>query len=356
MATANVTINGRSYVQIQTVLPIDAVTIVDPLNGRQGDNMRDVYIQLLGQGDKPRALNGGSVDLVGRDSSDIIKQTNTADVLNDHQGLIRLDVPAQFYQSPGDYEDAFLRVKDENGKVVSSIKVAMTVIENQLLISQSESTMYLKTVDDIIKAVSQKVEDANVMAEAAQNAAHALTQQISSYTDLVQRNAVARLNEDNNWTGKNSFGDVEVNGTLTTNRLAGQAMTDINNSINSISSSLTGDGWNTNYTLTNGATKASDNQYYIQRFTAGKLTLIAGVGKIHVPSMKPGERFMIMYPYDFGRGSVALGNSYTSPNEFLTNVQTAEPNGGGIEIFNITETTERNVSKDIWFNTLVICY
>lgn len=354
MIANNVVINGQSYAQIQTVLPVDATIAVDPLNGRQGDNQRDVYIQLLGQGDRPRPLKGGSVDLVGRDSEDIIKQTNTAVIINDRQGLVRIDVPKQFYQAAGDYESAFLRIHDDTGKVVSSIGVTMTVVHNELIISQSESTMYLKTVDDIIQSMSQKVEDAEVMAKAAQDAAHALTTQIASYVDLVEKNAAARLGVDNTWTGKQTFGDIDVNGTLTANKLAGQAMDDINSSINAIASTLTGDGWNQNYTLTNGASRAADNQYYIQQFTAGKLRIIAGVGKIHVPAIKNGQKFTIMYPYNFGRGSVVLGSVFQAPSDFDANFQAAEPNGSGIEIFNTNATA--NTVTDMWFNTLVVAY
>lgn len=354
MSASNVKIHGQSYVQIQTVLPVDAVTAVDELNGRQGDNMRDVYIQLLGQDNNPRPLNGGAVDLIGRDSSDVIKYTNTAVVMDDHLGCVRLDVPKNFYEAPGDYDSAYLRIKDDKDKVVSSIQVKMTVIEDQMLISQSESTMYLKTVDDIIQSMSQKVEDAEVMAKAAQDATHALTTQIASYVDLVEKNAVARLGVDNTWTGKQTFGDIDVNGTLTANKLAGQAMDDINSSINAIASTLTGDGWNQNYTLTNGASRASDNQYYIQQFTAGNLRIIAGVGKIHVPAIKGGQKFSIMYPYNFGRGSVVLGSVFQTPSDFDANFQAVEPNGSGIEIFN-TNATDNTVT-DLWFNTLVVAY
>lgn len=354
MSSSNVVINGQSYVQLQTVLPVDATVAVDPLNGRQGDNQRDVYIQLLGQGDRPRPLKGGSVDLEGRDSKGVIKQTNTAVVINDRQGLVRIDVPKQFYQAAGDYESAFLRVRDETGKVVSSIGVTMTVVRNALIISESESTMYLKTVDDIIQEMSQRVEDANVMAKAAQDAAHALSGQIDSYIDLVNKNAVARLGVDNTWTGKQTFGDADVNGTLTVNKLAGQAMDDINSSINAIASTLTGDGWNTNYTLTNGASRAADNQYYIQQFTAGKFRIIAGVGKIHVPAIKGGQKFSIMYPYNFGRGSVVLGSVFETPDKFQCNIQAAQPNGNGVEVYNTN--ADVNPSVDLWFNTLVVAY
>lgn len=305
MATANVTSNGHSYVQIQTVLPIDAVTIVDPLNGRQGDNMRDVYIQLLGQGDKPRALNGGSVDLVGRDSSGMIKQTNTADVLNDHQGLIRLDVPAPFYQSPGDYEDAFLRVKDENGKIISSIKIAMTVIENQLMISQSESTMYLKTVDDLIKAVTQKVEDANTLATAAQNAAQALTTQLNAYTDLVQKNAVATLNKEQTWTAKQHF-----TGGIEASSITGQAMDDIMSAISAVPRVTTTKG-TTGLVYGNGISKSSDgNSLIVSRTDFGNgQWLITGAGTVNL-DLAAAVSGTIQLPWSVGKGNPIVASSF----------------------------------------------
>lgn len=330
MATNNIPINGHSYVQIQTVLPVDAVTIVDELNGRQGDNMRDVYIQLLGQGDQPRALNGGGVDLVGRDSAGVIKQTNTATVINDRQGLIKLEVPAPFYQSPGDYESAFLRVKNNEGKIVSSIQVAMTVVQNQLLLTQAESTFYLNSVDNIIEAMSSRVEDANVMAKAAQDAAHALTQQIASYTDLVERNAVARLSEDNNWTGKNTFKDVDVDGTLTANKLAGQAMDDILSAINAVPRVTTTKG-TTGLVFGNGISKSNDgNSLIVSRTDFGNgQWLISGAGTVKL-DLAQAVAGTIQLPWNFGKGNAIVASSFDYSNEMRW--QIAGPGNGTIEM------------------------
>ena len=314
MSANNVVINGQSYAQLQTVLPVDQTVAVDPLNGRQGDNQRDVYIQLLGQGDRPRPLKGGSVDLEGRDSEGIVKQTNTAVVINDRQGLVRIDVPKQFYQAAGDYESAFLRVRDENGKVVSSIGITMTVVRNALLISASESTMYLKSVDDIIQEMSQRVEDANVMAKAAQDAAHALSGQIDSYIDLVNKNAVARLGMDNTWTGKQTFGDIDVNGTLTANKLAGQAMDDILSAINAVPRVTTTKG-TTGLVFGNGISKSNDgNSLIVSKTDFGNgQWLIFGTGTVKL-DLAAAVAGTIQLPWDIRKGNAILGGSFDYSN------------------------------------------
>ena len=326
----NVKINGQYYVQVQTVLPVDAVTKVDALNGRQGDNMRDVYIQLIGQGDQPRALNGGTVDIVGRDSDNKVKEAETATVINDHLGLIRIDVPKEFYQSPGDYESAFLRVKNNEGKIVSSIQVSMTVVQNQLLLTQAESTFYLNSVDNIIEAMSSRVEDANVMAKAAQDAAHALTQQIASYTDLVERNAVARLGEDNNWTGKNTFKDVDVDGTLTANKLAGQAMDDILSAINAVPRVTTTKG-TTALVFGNGISKSNDgNSLIVSRTDFGNgQWIISGTGTVKL-DLAPAVAGTIQLPWNFGKGNAIVASSFDYSNEMRW--QIAGPGNGTIEM------------------------
>ena len=330
MNANNVVINGQSYAQLQTVLPVDQTVAVDPLNGRQGDNQRDVYIQLLGQGNRPRPLKGGSVDLEGRDSEGIVKQTNTAVVINDRQGLVRIDVPKQFYQAAGDYESAFLRVRDENGKVVSSIGITMTVVRNALLISASESTMYLKSVDDIIQEMSQRVEDANVMAKAAQDAAHALSGQIDSYIDLVNKNAVARLGMDNTWTGKQTFGDIDVNGTLTANKLAGQAMDDILSAINAVPRVTTTKG-TTGLVFGNGISKSNDgNSLIVSRTDFGNgQWIISGSGTVKL-DLAQAVAGTIQLPWNFGKGNAIVASSFDYSNEMRW--QIAGPGNGTIEM------------------------
>ena len=314
MATNNIPINGHSYVQIQTVLPVDAVTIVDELNGRQGDNMRDVYIQLLGQGDQPRALNGGGVDLVGRDSAGVIKQTNTATVINDRQGLIKLEVPAPFYQAVGEFQDAFLRIKDENGKVVSSIRVGMTVIKNQVVITQSESTLYIKTIDDLINQLKVKIDDADTLADTAQKTAQNLMDLLKTYQAEVAANAVALLGKDQTWSGRQTFNDVEVDGTLTASKLAGQAMDDILSSINAVPRVTTTKG-TTGLVFGNGISKSNDgNSLIVSKTDFGNgQWLIFGTGTVKL-DLAAAVAGTIQLPWDIHKGNAILGGSFDYSN------------------------------------------
>lgn len=330
MATNNIPINGHSYVQIQTVLPVDAVTIVDELNGRQGDNMRDVYIQLLGQGDQPRALNGGGVDLVGRDSAGVIKQTNTATVINDRQGLIKLEVPAPFYQAVGEFQDAFLRIKDENGKVVSSIRIGMTVIKNQVVITQSESTLYIKTIDDLINQLKVKIDDADTLADTAQKTAQNLMDLLKTYQAEVAANAVALLGKDQTWSGRQTFNDVEVDGTLTASKLAGQAMDDILSSINAVPRVTTTKG-TTGLVFGNGISKSNDgNSLIVSRTDFGNgQWLISGAGTVKL-DLAQAVAGTIQLPWNFGKGNAIVASSFDYSNEMRW--QIAGPGNGTIEM------------------------
>lgn len=330
MATNNIPINGHSYVQIQTVLPVDAVTIVDELNGRQGDNMRDVYIQLLGQGDQPRALNGGGVDLVGRDSAGVIKQTNTATVINDRQGLIKLEVPAPFYQAVGEFQDAFLRIKDENGKVVSSIRVGMTVIKNQVVITQSESTLYIKTIDDLINQLKVKIDDADTLADTAQKTAQNLMDLLKTYQAEVAANAVALLGKDQTWSGRQTFNDVEVDGTLTASKLAGQAMDDILSSINAVPRVTTTKG-TTGLVFGNGISKSNDgNSLIVSRTDFGNgQWIISGAGTVKL-DLAQAVAGTIQLPWNFGKGNAIVASSFDYTNEMRW--QIAGPGNGTIEM------------------------
>lgn len=351
--TQTVPYRGNKYVVIDTVIPADTSYWAPEINGRQGDNMRPVNICLQHDGDNWN-LGNYTVDLVGRDNKGVLKETNTVQKIVAERGLICVSVPQQFYQAVGSYQECFLEIKDESGTVVSSVRVAFTVWANNTLVSRVESETYLNTIDQFMKNCQSMIDVIQTNAKSAKQQIDALNDLLKTYQALVQANAVALLNKEQTFGAKQTFGDAEVTGTLTANKLAGQAMDDINSSINAIASTLTGDGWNQNYTLTNGASRAADNQYYIQQFTAGKLRIIAGVGKIHVPAIKGGQKFSIMYPYNFGRGSVVLGSVFQTPSDFDANFQAAEPNGSGIEIFN-TNATDNTVT-DMWFNTLVVAY
>ena len=348
-----VSYNGDKYVVIDTVIPADTSYWAPQINGRQGDNMRPVNICLKHDGVNWN-LGNYSVDLVGRDNKGVLKETNTVQKIVAERGLICVSVPQQFYQAVGDYQECFLEIKDESGTVVSSVRVAFTVWANNTLVSRVESETYLQTIDQFMKNCEAMIETIQDNATSAKQQIDALNDLLKTYQALVQANAVALLNKEQTFGAKQTFGDVDVNGTLTANKLAGQAMDDISSSINAISSTLTGDGWNQNYTLTNGASQAADNQYYIQQFTAGKLRIIAGVGKIHVPAINNGQKFSIMYPYNFGRGSVVLGSVFETPEKFQCSIQAAQPNGNGVEVYNTNATA--NSSEDLWFNTLVVAY
>lgn len=74
--THAVTYRGDKYVKIDTVIPSDSSYWVPEINGRQGDNMRPVNICLQHDGVNWN-LGNYTVDLAGRDSKGVLKETNT---------------------------------------------------------------------------------------------------------------------------------------------------------------------------------------------------------------------------------------------------------------------------------------
>ena len=94
--------NGNKYVVIDTVLPGDESYYVEDFNGRQGDNLRQVNVCLQNHGEFWN-LGNYKVNLVGRDADNKLKATQSAAIINAARGLVRLAIPAEFYQATGEF-------------------------------------------------------------------------------------------------------------------------------------------------------------------------------------------------------------------------------------------------------------
>lgn len=306
--------NGDKYVVIDTVIPSDKSYWAPQINGRQGDNMRPVNICLKHDGANWN-LGNYTVDLVGRDSKGVLKETNTVQTIVAEKGLICVSVPQQFYQAVGPYQECFLEIKDESGTVVSSVRVAFTVWANNTLVSRVESETYLNTIDQFMKNCQSMIDVIQTNAKSAKQQIDALNDLLKTYQALVQANAVALLNKEQTFGAKQTFGDIDVNGTLTANKLAGQAMDDILSSINAVPRVTTTKG-TTGLVFGNGISKSNDgNSLIVSKTDFGNgQWIISGTGTVGL-DLAPAVSGTIQLPWSIGKGNAFVAGSFDYMNQ-----------------------------------------
>ena len=204
---ASTTFGGHTYTQVDTTLAADVTAKIDELSGRQGDNMRPAYLQLVHtDGGVTSAWNLGSysVQLGGKDYAGKIKLTNTATIMNAAKGLVLIKIPAAFYQAVGDYQSAFIRIMNGDD-VVSTVNVAFSVFENTLAISSGDSVTYLGSLEDKIKQAQALIDPINTQVQAIQSTLSAVQSAAKSYLDEVASQALAKTKSGNEFTEWNTF-------------------------------------------------------------------------------------------------------------------------------------------------------
>ncbi|HJF54376.1 MAG TPA: phage baseplate upper protein [Limosilactobacillus coleohominis] len=320
---------NEKYVIIDTVIPSDSSYWVPQINGRQGDNMRPVNICLQHDG-VDWNLGNYTVDLVGRDSKGVLKETNTVQTIVAEKGLICVAVPQQFYQAVGPYQESFLEIKDDAGTVVSSVRVAFTVWTNNTLVSRIESETYLQTIDQFMKNCEAMINTIQDNAQSAKQQIDALNDLLKTYQDLVKANAVALLNKEQTFGTKQTFTDMEVTGTLTAHHITGQAMDDILGAINAVPKVTTTKG-TTGLVFGNGIAKSNDgNSLIVSKTDFGNgQWLIVGTGTVKL-DLAAAVAGTIQLPWSIGKGNAIVADSFDYSNNIKW--QLAGPGNGTIEM------------------------
>ena len=325
--------HGDKYVVIDTVIPSDKSYWAPQINGRQGDNMRPVNICLQHDGVNWN-LGNYSVDLAGRDNKGVLKETNTVQTIVAEKGLICVSVPQQFYQAVGPYQECFLEIKDDAGTVVSSVRVAFTVWANNTLVSRIESDTYLQTIDQFMKNCEAMIETIQDNAKSAKQQIDALNDLLKTYQALVQANAVALLNKEQTFGAKQTFGDVDVNGTLTANALAGGALNTINSMIDAARDKHKGEITTYKCNGMNGAVAGDNLEITIYRINDVMGYAICH-GNITLPAMKGGSFLeVISAPDEAIAGGQIIFPSHDNPN-YMDAFGWSAPRGDSKAIFGV---------------------
>ena len=336
---------GTKYVNIDTVIPSDQSYWAHEVNGRQGDNMRLVNVCLRNDG-VAWNLGNYTVDLVGRDAEGVLKATNTTQKILAEKGLIRVSVPKQFYQSVGDYQEAFLEIKDNDGTVISSVRVAFTVWANNTLISRIESKMYLGEVNQFMKQCEDSIDLIQNDVAAVKQQSSALNDLLQTYMQEISRNAVATLGNENTFTADQHVkGDVEIDGTLTANALAGGALNTINSMIDAARDKHKGEIKTYKCNGINGAVAGDNLEVMIFRINDAMGYAVCH-GNITLPAMKGGTFLeVISAPDEAIAGGRTIFPSHDNPNYIDAFVWSA-PHGDDKAIFGVYRNDNGTASPD----------
>ena len=154
------------YYVIDTEVEASETWVVKGLNGTQGDDLRTVNFAIKegtisGGGQdvpKPKNLAGLAVRFAGKDANGKRKYVDGMfDVISESGGLVSVTLPKEVYMAHGDYESAFLEIYDPKGRTnTATVKLAMTVIQNDVAFTTNPSADYISRVEDIIKACENK--------------------------------------------------------------------------------------------------------------------------------------------------------------------------------------------------------
>lgn len=206
---------NRTYTQVDTTFNGDVAVKLDELSGRQGDNMRTVYLQLVQTVDGANAptpwnLDGYTVELGGMDSQGRVKLTNTATVTNSAKGLVALSVPGAFYQVVGDYQSAYLRIM-QGSTVVSTVNVAMSVYQDGLALTSGESVNYIGQVSQLVAQANALIDPLTTKIESASSATDAVSTAVKAYQTQLGSTGVAKTGSNNTFTGTQTFDQIVAN-------------------------------------------------------------------------------------------------------------------------------------------------
>lgn len=171
---------AQQYYILDTTVPTDMTADIPAMNGRQGDDMRQVSIAFTDNGE-PHDLTNTSITLKVLDGEGVVKVSDKVIRLVDATGgLVLFGVPSEVYANIGNVQRAYFVLKDKTAdgqnQTISTVNVSFTVMENGIDISQEDHHTYVSKLDSLING-----------------------------TD-----SLATLTADNKFTGSNSFKSIHV--------------------------------------------------------------------------------------------------------------------------------------------------
>ncbi|WP_281446882.1 BppU family phage baseplate upper protein [Leuconostoc mesenteroides] len=207
---------NNKYAIINTQLNQTNATLVEQLNGRQGDNGRIVYFSLR-DGNLPHNISNQNISIIVKDAVGKIKILSTINnVISSVGGLFSMVIPGELYQASGDVQEAFMQISDDNNTVLSSIPITFTVVANNIIMTANASHDYIESVQKAIDQANDLIKGLTSNIEAQSAAYKSLQVSLQTITAAINSNQIAVKNANNTYSGSNTFnGAVVVNNSAT---------------------------------------------------------------------------------------------------------------------------------------------
>ena len=121
------------FTVINTNIDMTEVTVINSMNGRQGDNGRIQYFALK-DGQVPHNLTGEDIFIAVKDAASKIKRVSGVHEWVSRQGgLFSMLLPSDMYQAAGEVQEAYIAITSDSGSIVSSIPITFRVVENNII-------------------------------------------------------------------------------------------------------------------------------------------------------------------------------------------------------------------------------
>lgn len=204
---------ANKYAIVNTQLNQVNATLIEQLNGRQGDSGRVVYFSLK-DGNVPHDISNQRIEIIVKDSSGTIKVLSTINnVISSVGGLFSMIVPGELYQSAGDVQEAFMRIYDNKNIVITSIPITFTVFANNIILTSNASETYIDSVQQAINEANELILGLNDNIKAQKTAYDILKSSLEVVNDEINNAQVAKINTTNEFSKVQNFtGGVQLNG------------------------------------------------------------------------------------------------------------------------------------------------
>ncbi|QIL49848.1 BppU family phage baseplate upper protein [Weissella coleopterorum] len=198
--------NQGKFAIVNTLLNTTDSTVLEQLNGRQGDNGRVAYFAMK-DGNLPHDISNQTVVITVKDAAGKIKRiSGVTDVISATGGLFEMTIPSELYQAAGDTEEAYMSVEDNTGVVISSIPIQFNVLENNIIFTANGSKDYIDSVQEMIDKIEAMLKPLADKIGIEDKTLELLKKELADLEAKIDSKDVAMLHENNEFTKNNSFG------------------------------------------------------------------------------------------------------------------------------------------------------
>lgn len=193
---------NNKYALVNTQFNQTDVTLIEQLNGRQGDSGRVVYFSLK-DGNIPHNISNQNIAIIVKDAAGKIKIISTVNnVISSSGGLFSMVMPGELYQAAGDVQEAFMQISDDNNTVLSSIPIMFTVVANNIIMTANASNDYIDTIQKAVKHANELINGLDSNIQAQQIAYKSLQTSLDRLNTDIANKPVAFLKAENTFLEK----------------------------------------------------------------------------------------------------------------------------------------------------------